>query len=59
MPPSDGKEQCLVDVTPELLERWLDEGDTVLVDVRDGSLGFEKVPTADAIPVEEATRAGT
>jgi ATP-dependent Clp protease ATP-binding subunit ClpB len=34
-------------------------GDTVRVDVREGSLVFEKVPTSDAIPVEEATRAGT
>ncbi|MEX1277962.1 MAG: AAA family ATPase, partial [Chloroflexota bacterium] len=33
--------------------------DTVRVDLRESSLVFEKVATSDAIPVEEATRAGS
>ena len=34
-------------------------GDTVRADLREGSLVFEKVPTSDAIPVEETARAGS
>jgi len=32
-------------------------GDTVRVDVRDGALEFEKVATADAVPIEATTEA--
>jgi len=34
-------------------------GDTVQVDLREGSLAFEKVATTDAVPVEVTTAAGT
>jgi len=34
-------------------------GDTVRVDLRDGSLVFEKVASTDAVPVEVTTAAGT